>query len=198
MSTEKLINLKKEIDLISQKNQYRRLGQKNPPKTKEVHVVAIILPKELQTQMNRCEITLYNLLTPMIQRQARKSPRKAMYCYPSQGWLAKQLGYSRSWICKCLKRLDALGILLKTQRHKIKGRFRSCLYRFGENLWKALGRIQEALRTLALRVNKTAHISLPHNNIKKNKNENLKLNPLETGRIENNLTHVREIIKKLS
>ena len=160
--------------------------------------MTIILPNGLQAQMNRCEIALYYLLTPMIQRQAKKSPRGAMYCYPSQVWLAKQLGYSRPWVCKCLNRLNKIGVFLKTQRHKVKGRFRSCLYRFGENLWRALGRSWEAARTLALRVTKTAHILLPRNNTKEKGKEIINQDPLTEQQITQNLTQVREILKTLA
>lgn len=158
----------------------------------------IPLPENIRPQLNRCEITIYYLLTGMIQRQAKKSKRGAMYCYPSQVWLAKQLGYSRSWVNKCINHMDKIGLLLKTQRAKVKGRWRSCLYRFGENLWRALGRIREAIAVLAHRVNSPSHILVPLKNTNKSKDENLKFNPLTEQQISTNLTHVREIIEKLN
>lgn len=155
----------------------------------------IELHQQLRSQMNRCEITLYYLLSDMIRRMARKSPRGAMYAFPSQGWLAKELGYSRSWVCKCLKRLDALGVFLKTYRRKVKGRWRSCLYRFGWNFWKLEGRTREAVRALLDRVKYTAHISKP-TDIKEKQKHIIDHDPeAKNTTPEENLKHVREFLK---
>lgn len=158
----------------------------------------IELHPELRSQMNRCEITLYYLLSDMIRRMARKSPRGAMYAFPSQKWLAGQLGYSREWICKSLKRLDALGVFLKTYRRKIKGRWRSCLYRFGWNFWKLAGRTKEAVRALLNRVKYAAHISKT-SDIKEKQNHIINQDPTATNlKPEENLTHLRELLKTLA
>ena len=158
----------------------------------------VALDPILRSQMNRCEITLYYLLADMISRMARKSPRGAMYAFPSQKWLAVTLGYSREWICKSMKRLDALGVFLKTYRRKIKGRWRSCLYRFGWLFWKLAGKTREAVRALLNRVKCAAHIFKP-TDIKEKQNpiSNPDPNPKNL-KIEENLTHLRELLKTLA
>ena len=158
----------------------------------------VALHPELRSRMNRCEINIYYLLTDMITRMARKSPRGAMYAFPSQGWIAKELGYSREWVCRCLGRLDALGVFLKTYRKKVKGRWRSCLYRFGWNFWKLAGRTKEAVHALLDRVKYTAHISKPID-VKTKQNPKFKeASPEVNLKIDENLTKVRELLKTLT
>ena len=159
--------------------------------------MGIALHPELKSQMNRCEITLYYLLSDMIRRMARKSPRGAMYAFPSQGWLAKELGYSRTWVCKCLKHLDAIGVFLKTYRRKVKGRWRSCLYRFGWNFWKLAGKTKEAVKALLNRVKYASHIFKP-TDIKEKQNPILNQNTPQTDQqIKENLINIRSFIKTL-
>jgi hypothetical protein len=134
----------------------------------------------------------------MIRRMAKKSPRRAMYAFPSQKWLAATLGYSREWVCKSMKRLDALGVFLKTYRRKIKGRWRSCLYRFGWLFWKLAGKTREAIRALLNRVKYAAHIFKPTDIKEKQKPKiNQDPNP-ETLKTEENLSRVRELLKTLA
>lgn len=153
------------------------------------------LHQELRAKMNRCEITLFYLLSDMIRRMARKSPRGAMYAFPSQGWLARELGYSRTWVCRCMKKLDAMGVFLKTHRRKVKGRWRSCLYRFGWQFWKLAGKTKEAVRALLDRVKYTAHISKT-TDIKEKQNPKINQDPTQKKpKTEENLAHVREFLK---
>ena len=156
------------------------------------------LHPELGSQMNRCEIMIYYLLSGMIRRQARKSPRGAMYAHPSQGWMAKELGYSREWVCRCMKRLDGLGVFQKINRSKKKGWFRSCMYKFGWLFWKLAGKTKEAVRALLFRVTCSHHISKPKD-IKEKQNPIINQNnPGTDQKIEENLIRVRSIIKTLA
>ena len=51
-------------------------------------------------------------------------------CFPSQGLLARLLGRSRPWVCKVIRKLSEIGILLKTnQTRQHDGGNRACLYK---------------------------------------------------------------------
>jgi hypothetical protein len=50
-------------------------------------------------------------------------------CWPSQGKIAQKCRRSRSWVILQINKLEALGILTRTNRQRRDGGERSCLYR---------------------------------------------------------------------
>lgn len=109
----------------------------------------------------KCQVFSFELIKKMIIRQAKKSPRGAMYAFPSQKWIATQLGYSREWVNKCIKRLVEAGWLEKINRKRVQGRFRSCLYKLGKVFWAILVAKMPGRKKQANRVNSTSHILSP-------------------------------------
>jgi DNA-binding transcriptional MocR family regulator len=146
----------------------------------------------------KCQAFSFNLIKKMIIAQARKSPRGAMYAFPSQKWIASQLGYSREWVNKCIKRLTEMGWLEKINRKRVKGQFRSCLYKLGKVFWAILMAKFPKRKECPHRVKSTSHILNPKDKFSVSSPappENLDPQKIDWGL---NLAMIRKIIAQLS
>ncbi len=91
-------------------------------------------------------------------RHCIKSTNKALYCVPSQKYLAKRAQCHRVTVARITATLQKAGWIIKTNRRKEEGRFKTNLYYFGALLWKRIKSVTSRFHSIFHRVTRMLHI----------------------------------------
>lgn len=111
-------------------------------------------------QLASLDFRLLELLAYLSSLTSRKSPRNAHYCTPGRAWLARRLRCSVETISEHTSHLERLGLIHKTQRRPLAGRYQTCLYAFVHPMAWGAARIKQLVIAAAHRVPRMAHKTL--------------------------------------
>jgi len=83
---------------------------------------------------------------------------RAVYCIPSERYLAKAVDCTRETVSRNLKPLRKIGLLDIVQRRPHGGRWSTNLYRLGKLLWSMIQDVTTRFFAIVHRVTSTSHI----------------------------------------
>ena len=120
------------------------------------------LPKEVKNGLNQTEERTLTRLFFLIWLGAAHSGRGTGYCIPSQGYLGEAIARSRYSISRALRTLCDMGLVDRSRRAPVQGKYQTCIYKAGRRLLATLYARFSNRRSLGNHVAET-----PHNNLKK-------------------------------
>lgn len=116
-------------------------------------------PDGKPVRLTGTELRLIDELHYLAELQRQRSPKGAAYAIPGRAWLAQRIGVTIWQISRATSRLAKLGILTKSQRRPVGGRWRSCIYWLNARASWGAARVMRACRAAFNRVRFRAHIA---------------------------------------
>jgi len=97
----------------------------------------INLPTSILQSLKHSDLLVFNALFPLFYFRLKQHPDSAIYITPSEIYLSKKTGLARETVSRSIQHLVNLGLIVKIQRRKIRGRWTTNLYKIG-TLLKAI------------------------------------------------------------
>ena len=107
---------------------------------------AVRVAEETLKQLDGYDLRLLEEIHFLCRCKAKSSKTGARYANPSEEYLSRKVGLSRSNVSRHMSKLSKLGILLVTHRRKVRERFQTNLYRILSWVWWRAGKIAAILR----------------------------------------------------
>lgn len=92
--------------------------------------------------------TDWNVLHQLVHLEAyslEQQPNKTPVLQPRQTWIAEKVGVARETVCRSVKHLASLGVIVKQWRRPVRGKYQTCLYFVGGAATWLMGRVLNRL-----------------------------------------------------
>jgi len=120
-------------------------------------IVAKFMPEQYK-QLNATDLMMLNQIPRMALAPYQTKGALQIYTTVCQKTLARLNNRTRETISRSTTKLSGLGLLFKQQRRKVRGKWQSCIYKLGKELWGAISRFFGGLSSGINRVTSTSHI----------------------------------------
>lgn len=117
------------------------------------------LPEEILPHITAADWRVFSHITTLCRLTASKSPKKALYAFSGQAYLAGRLNMRRETVSRSVQRLQRFGLLTITHRRRWRGRWMTNLYKLGPTFWRAMKRGKAAVAAALDHVTSQSHIA---------------------------------------
>lgn len=106
------------------------------------------LPKDISDQLSATSIRVMEILIDMIKGPGQKKNPARKYVTPSEIWIAKRIGRSRTEVSRKIRKLHDMGIIRAVRRRQIRGTWQTNLYQLGYWALRLMKFTQHAVSSL--------------------------------------------------